>query len=288
MLTLLTQAESRRAQGIAPAEDVASSWPSKGLEPAPSFHPPTLIPRQASIVPQSFHLQKLQLQLRETLLGKDDAITKEHIPIPESAASVFSRSNGELEPLNILDAKNVEEAPAAISPSVAQCGGVKPEEDSTGVILQLSQHSGVGSLGSAVTKGENAHPGEPVVKPRLRLDHIREDAHPEEPAVKALLRLDHIREDAHPEESVVKPLLRLDHIREVSTASATSAFDPREPEDDAPSYLLDSDVSETKLTKAQRKRMRDTARKRAQIQQSKIARPPSRETSNSEDNLVAQ
>ena len=268
MLTLLTQAESRRAQGIAPAEDVASSWPSKGLEPAPSFHPPTLIPRQASIVPQSFHLQKLQLQLRETLLGKDDAITKEHIPIPESAASVFSRSNGELEPLNILDAKNVEEAPAAISPSVAQCGGVKPEEDSTGVILQLSQHSGVGSLGSAVTKGENAHPGEPVVKPRLRLDHIREDAHPEEP--------------------VVKPLLRLDHIREVSTASATSAFDPREPEDDAPSYLLDSDVSETKLTKAQRKRMRDTARKRAQIQQSKIARPPSRETSNSEDNLVAQ
>ena len=288
MLTLLTQAESRRAQGIAPAEDVASSWPSKGLEPAPSFHPPTLIPRQASIVPQSFHLQKLQLQLRETLLGKDDAITKEHIPIPESAASVFSRSNGELEPLNILDAKNVEEAPAAISPSVAQCGGVKPEEDSTGVILQLSQHSGVGSLGSAVTKGENAHPGEPVVKPRLRLDHIREDAHPEEPAVKALLRLDHIREDAHPEESVVKPLLRLDHIREVSTASATSAFDPREPEDDAPSYLLDSDVSETKLTKAQRKRMRDNARKRAQIQQSKIARPPSRETSNSEDNLVAQ
>ena len=288
MLTLLTQAESRRAQGIAPAEDVASSWPSKGLEPAPSFHPPTLIPRQASIVPQSFHLQKLQLQLRETLLGKDDAITKEHIPIPESAASVFSRSNGELEPLNILDAKNVEEAPAAISPSVAQCGGVKPEEDSTGVILQLSQHSGVGSLGSAVTKGENAHPGEPVVKPRLRLDHIREDAHPEEPAVKALLRLDHIREDAHPEESVVKPLLRLDHIREVSTASATSAFDPRAPEDDAPSYLLDSDVSETKLTKAQRKRMRDNARKRAQIQQSKIARPPSRETSNSEDNLVAQ
>ena len=308
MLTLLTQAESRRAQGIAPAEDVASSWPSKGLEPAPSFHPPTLIPRQASIVPQSFHLQKLQLQLRETLLGKDDAITKEQIPIPESAASVFSRSNGELEPLNILDAKNVEEAPAAIEPSVAQCGGVKPEEDSTGVILQLSQHSGVGSLGSAVTKGENAHPGEPVVKPRLRLDHIREDAHPEEPvvkpllrldhiredahpeepAVKALLRLDHIREDAHPEESVVKPLLRLDHIREVSTASATSAFDPREPEDDAPSYLLDSDVSETKLTKAQRKRMRDNARKRAQRQQSKIARPPSRETSNSEDNLVAQ
>ena len=119
MLMLLTQAESKRAQGTAPAEDVASSWPSKGLEPASSFHRLTLIPRQPRVAPESYPLQKLQLQLREILLGKDDTITKEHTPTPESAASVFSRSNGEPEPLNILDAKNMEEAPAAIEPSVA-------------------------------------------------------------------------------------------------------------------------------------------------------------------------
>ena len=238
MLMLLTQAESKRAQGTAPAEDIASSWPSKGLEPASSFHRQTLIPRQPRVAPESSPLQKLQLQLRETLLGKDATITKEHIPTPESAASVFSRSNGEPEPLNIPDAKNMEEAPAAIEPSVAQCGGVKPEEASTGVILRLSQHSGVGSWGPAVTKGEDAHPEEPAVKPLLHLDHIREDARPEEPAVK--LRL------------------RLDHIHEVSTASATSTSDPRVPSGDT-----HSDVSGTTLTKRQRRRMRNEARKRA-------------------------
>ena len=268
MLMLLTQAESKRAQGTAPAEDVASSWPSKGLEPASSFHRLTLIPRQPRVAPESYPLQKLQLQLREILLGKDDTITKEHTPTPESAASVFSRSNGEPEPLNILDAKNMEEAPAAIEPSLAQCGGVKPEEARTGVILRLSQHSGVGSLGPTVTKGEDAHPEEPAVKPLLHLDHIREDARPEEPAV--------------------KPLLRLDHIREVSTASATSASDPRVAAGDAPSCLLDSDASGTKLTKRQRMMMKKEARKRAQIDQRKNACPPSRETSNSEDNLVAK
>lgn len=265
MLTLLTQAESTRAQGTAPAED-ASSWPSKGLEPASSFHLPTLTPRQPSVVPESFPLQTRQLQLRENTPGKDSTITKEHTLIPESAASVFSRSNGKPETLNILDldAKNMEEAPAEIEPpSAAQDSGVKPEESTIGPILRLGQHnSGAGSLGSAVTKGEDAHPEEPVVKPQLRLDHIREDAHPEEPAV--------------------KPPLRLDHIREVSPASATSASNPRVPADDAPSYLLDNNVSETKLTKAQHKRLRDKARKQAQTEQRKIVRRSSREISNSE------
>ena len=222
-----------------------------------------MTPRQPSVFPESFPLQTLQLQLREIPLGKDSTITKEHTPIPESAASVFSRSNGEPETLNILDldAKNIEEAPAEIeTPSAAQDGGVKPEEATTGVILRLSQHSGADGLGSAITKVEDAHPEEPAVKPRLRLDYIREDAYPEEP--------------------VVKPQLRLDYIREASTASATSASDPRV--GDAPSYLLGSDVSEAKLTKAQRKRrMRDKAR-RAIMEQKNIVRPPSRGPSNSE------
>ena len=144
----------------------------------------------------------------------------------------------------------MEEAPAEIEPpSAAQDGGVKPEEATTGGILRLSQHGGANSLGSTVTKGEDAHSEEPAVKPRLRL--------------------------------------RLDHIREVSTASATSAPDPSVPVGDSPSYLLDSDVSEAKLTRAQRKRLRDKAR-HAQVEQRKIVRPPYREASNSEDNLVAQ
>ena len=181
-----------------------------------------MTPRQPSAVPESFHT-----------------------PAPESAASALSRSNGEPETLNNLDldARNMEEeAPAEIEPpSAAQDGGVKPEE----AILWLSQHSGADSLGSAITKGEDAHPEEPEVKPRLRLDHIRE----------------------------------------VSTASATSASDP---EDDVPSSLPDSEVSRPRLSKNQRKRMRDKARKLAQMEHRKIVRSPSRDTSNSEDNLVAQ
>lgn len=226
MLTLLAQVGSIREKGTAPAEDVASSWPglSKGLEPASSSQPPILMPRQPSVVPENF-LQTLQLQLRGIPLGKDSTITKEHTPTPESAALKISRSNGEPETLKILDTKNMEEAPAEIEPpSAAQDGGVKPEEATTGPLLRLSQHNEAGSLGSAVMKDEDAHPEEPAVKPRLHLDHIRE----------------------------------------VSTASATPASDPTVPAGDAPSYLPDDEVSEIKLTKLQRKRMREMARKRAE------------------------
>jgi hypothetical protein len=236
------QAESTRTQVT---EVVADSCPSKDIEPASSFHLPTLTPRQPSPIPESLPLPQI---VRGVLLGKYATITKEHTHTPELAASVFSNPNGEPETLNILNAKNVEEAPAQTTPSSAtQDGGVKLDEATTGLTRRLSQRSEAGGMGSAITKGDNAHP---VL--------------------------------------AVKPTLRLDHIREASTASATSASDPGVP-GDAPSYLLNSDVPRTTLTRPKGKKMRDKSKKQhAQMKERERARPPSGATSNSVDNLVAQ
>jgi hypothetical protein len=67
------------------------------------------------------------------------------------------------------------------------------------------------------------------------------------------------------------------------------ASDPGVPAGDAPSYLLNSDVPGTTLTRPKGKKMRDKARKQhAQMKERERARPPSGATSNSVDNLVAQ
>ncbi|KAH9022414.1 hypothetical protein EDB84DRAFT_1252487, partial [Lactarius hengduanensis] len=74
-------------------------------------------------------------------------------------------------------------------------------------------------------------------------------------------------DDAKPE-GLVKPALRLDRFREVSTASAVSASGPGTPVDEVPlsSFEQEDDggASGAKLTKNQKKRLRDRARKQAQ------------------------
>jgi hypothetical protein len=165
------QAESPRPQETAPGEDVSSSWPSKGLQPASSFNPPTLTPRQSSAVPES---SPLPLIVRGTLPGKDATITKEHTPTPESAASVSSGPNGGPETLNSLYAKNVEEAPAQIKPPpAAQGSGLKPDK-AKARLFRMSQYSKAGGWGPTITEGGDTHPKEPSVKPPLLLDHICE------------------------------------------------------------------------------------------------------------------
>jgi len=83
----------------------------------------------------------------------------------------------------------------------------------------------------------------------------------------------------------------LDHIREV-TASTISASSPGTPDNDAPSSSLeqeeDGDGSGARLTKAQRKKMREKARKQAQRGEKTSPRPPSGATSNSVDNSGVQ
>ena len=90
----------------------------------------------------------------------------------------------------------------------------------------------------------------------------------------------------------VKPTLRIDHIREVSTASTMSASSPGTPGDEVPSSSVekddDGDVSKGNLTKAQKKRMREKARKQALKGEKNSPCPSSGATSNSVDNSVVQ
>jgi len=175
-----------------------------------------------------------------------------NIPLPlNQPPRRFFRPNVESETLNVLDAKNVEEKPAQTRPSPAADN--KPDEGTTGPMFQLSQNGEAGGWGSTITKGGEASPEGPGVKPTLSLDHIRE----------------------------------------VSTASATTASDPGEPADDAPSFLPEEegDVDAPRspqLTRNQKKRLREKAKKQAQMGEKWKPRPASRAISNSVDDSVVQ
>ena len=235
------KAESTRAQGIAPAEVVADFKPCKGPAsalPLPQETPcqprllpgnlPLPTPRQPSLVPGGFPLQtphQSHLFLRRTPPEKDAPVTKERTPTPESAASASAKPNGKPGIPNVPGAKNAGETPAqtVAPPATAQDSGVKPDGAVTEPRFRPSQRSEAGGWGSAITKGGDADLKGPV-----------------------------------------KPL-RLDYIREVSTASTMSAAGPGIPVNEVPSSSFenedDGDASGARLITAQKKRMRERARK---------------------------
>jgi len=261
------KAESR-AQGTAPAEVVADFKPCKdpaSALPLPQETPcqprllpenlPLSTPRQPSLLPGGFPLQtphQSHLFLRRTPPEKYATVTKERTSTPESAASASAKPNSESETPNVPGAKNAGELPAQTeaSSATAQDSGVKPDGAVTEPRFRPSQHSEAGGWGSAITKGGDANPKGPV-----------------------------------------KPL-RLDYIREVSTASTMSATGPGIPVDEVPSSSFeeeDGDASGARLTTAQKKRMRERARKQALNGEKNSPRPPSgASTSNSVANSVVQ
>jgi hypothetical protein len=153
---------------------------------------------------------------------------------------------------NVPDAKNAGESPAetTASPTAPQ-DSVKPDGAATEPILRFSQYNEAGGWGFSIMKGGDANPEGPS-KPTT--DH---------------------------------------HIREVSTASAMTTSGPGASADDAPSSSLEKEDDGdpwgakpgAELTKSQRKRMRDEARKQARMGR---PRPPSGATSNSVDNSAVQ
>ncbi|KAH9006213.1 hypothetical protein EDB86DRAFT_2872358 [Lactarius hatsudake] len=163
---------------------------------------------------------------------RDAPVAKERTPTSEPAASAPSKPNGEPEAPNApdADAKKASETPAQTeSPLAEQGSGEKPYGAATELAPQLSQ------TGEAV--GE---------KPAAKGD----DAKPEGP---------------------VKPVLCPDHFHEASAAATMSASGPRTSVDEASLSSLekedDGEASKAwaKLPKNKRKRLRDKARKQAQM-----------------------
>jgi hypothetical protein len=178
----------------------------------------------------------------------DATVTKLDTPISEPAAS--AKSNGESEVPNApdADAKKAGEAPAQ-----AEAGTVKkPAAAAAESVPQPPNQDGeAGGEKPTAAKGDDAKPEGPV-----------------------------------------KPTLRLDHIRETSTASTMSASSPGTPGDETPSSSVEKDdevdASGVKLSKNQRKRIRDKAKKQAQKGEKNSPRASSGATSNSVDNSVVQ
>ena len=87
-----------------------------------------------------------------------------------------------------------------------------------------------------------------------------------------------------------RPALRLDHVREVSTASTMSSSSPGTPADEPPSSSLDKEEDGAKLSKSQRRKLREKAKKQSQNQKGEknSPRPSSKATPNSVDNSAVQ
>lgn len=264
------------AQEKAPAEVVVSSWPgsSKVLDPSSALPPSVVTPCQPRTLPESITLQmphqpspvpggfplqsphhgQSPLSLRRTPLEEVANMTKEHTFPPELAASALAKPNVKPETLNTLDAVQTP-AQTKTSPAAVQDSGVKPNWTATVPTYGLSQHTReVGGWGSAITKGDNANP-----------------------------------------QGSVKPTLRLDHVRDVDTSSESAMFasSPEVPADAALSSSLKEDESDdgempvVQLTKAQKKRMREIARKQAQRYENSV-RPPFGVIPDSVDRPVVQ
>ncbi|KAH8979177.1 hypothetical protein EDB86DRAFT_677802 [Lactarius hatsudake] len=160
---------------------------------------------------------------------KGATVTKERAPTAEPAASVSSEPNGEPEAPNAPDA-DAEKASGILArsetPLATQGNGEKPDGVATEPALQFSQSGEAGSE-KPTTKGDDAKP-----------------------------------------EGLVKPVLRLDLFREISIASTVCASGPGTPVDEIPLSSLeqedDGEASGAKLSKNQKKRLRERARKQAQ------------------------
>ena len=262
----LRKAESMRAPETAPAEVVVGSRPSKDLDFASAFplvmpcqphslpeSMPLQMPRRPCVVPGSISLQtphhwQSHLSMRRIPPEKDATMTKEHIPTPESVALVSA--GPEIPTPNVPDTKNAGEFPVQTKTLASPAAPQDSVKPDGAPTLQLSQHSEVGGWESPVTKGVDANPERPV-----------------------------------------NSTLPIDCIREVSTqaASAMSTSGPGAPADDALSYLLEEGGnSDAKLTKAQKKRIRERARKQAPMGEKSSPRPPYGATSNSVDHWAIQ
>ena len=147
-------------------------------------------------------------------------------PSPELAASAFARR----ETPNVADTKNQGEPPAQTkaSPAAVQHCGVKLDEAATEPTLWPSQAAEAGSWGSAITKGGDINPEGPM-----------------------------------------KVTPWLDDVREVSTAFAVPASGPGAPAGDGRSFSPreedGSSASGAKLSRGQKKRIKNRARKLAQL-----------------------
>ncbi|KAH9051013.1 hypothetical protein EDB83DRAFT_2629265 [Lactarius deliciosus] len=186
---------------------------------------------------------------------RDAPVANEHTPTLEPAASAPSEPNSEPEAPNAsdADAKKASDTPAQTeSPLVAQGSGEKPDGAATESAPQPSQTGeAVGEKSAA--KGDDAKPEGPV-----------------------------------------KPTLCPDHFHEASAAPTMSASSRRTSIDEAPLSSLekedDGEVSKAwaNLPKNKRKRLRDKARKKAQIGVMSHTGPSSGTISNGVDNSVVQ
>ena len=195
--------------------------------------------------------------LPELETSPDDAtVTNPLTSTSEPAASASAKPNGESEVPKApdADAKKASEAPAQTEASSVKQGTIeKSDEAAADPLPQPPNQNGEagGEKKPATAKGDDAKPDGPV-----------------------------------------KPNLRLDHIRETSTASTMSVSSPGTPADDIPLSSVDKEddgeASGTKLTKSQKKRMRDKAKRQAQKGEKNSPRLSSGATSNSVDNSVVQ
>ncbi|KAF8270193.1 hypothetical protein EI94DRAFT_1659180 [Lactarius quietus] len=232
------QDESTRSQQTAPAELVASSCPSEDLEHASA--PPIVTPPQPSPAP---------------VLGGFPLETPHHWQPPLFLRGIPTENDATM-------AKECTPTPESVASTFSK-PNVKPETlndlDLKNVAETPAQTKPYPAAQDSGVKPDGATTG-------LTLGLSQHsNAGSWGSAITNSGEID--------PEGLVKPALRLDCIREVCTASTISASRPGTPTDETPSLRVDKEYGY--LSKMQKKKMREKARRQAQKGERSVPRLPS-------------